>query len=702
MKRVLDLFFGGWGRKAAWFALLAFVFAQVFLPSWFERARFALFDFYQTSQPRLERTAPVAIVAIDEASLQSVGQWPWPRHTLAALVTKVLEGQPAAVALDVILPEPDRTSPEQWLKDAGEMPGVLKTAIRALPKHDDVLARALGGGPVAIGVAGLRDVQRPDNGALAPFRLIDPAGATASPSTLPSFTGTLRSVAALDMAARGHGLISVDPDADGVFRRMPLVAVVPNNRLAPSLGLELIRLVEKAPTIALYSEADRMMGAVIVNRLKEELAIPTDVDGGVRIHFSPHESKRYLAAGDVLSGKVAAMAFEGRIVLIGVTALGLADWRPTPLGMMPGTEIIAQFVENVKDQRLLRRPGWTRIVEPALTFVFGLFLILVLKLMRVPWQILTTAAVALVLLGIGFWYWRSLLLVDVATPAIGSVLAFLSFLAANSAEDQRQKRQLRRELEARKLALAKAEGEMEAGRRIQMGMLPGVASVAGDRRFDLGALMVPARQIGGDLYDFFKIDERRLFFAVGDVSGKGVPAALFMALGKSLCRSYALRGTNDIGSIVTLANAEIARDNPEMLFITMFAGILDLQTGEVQFCNAGHDAPFLLRSGRAPEQVSGQGGPPLCVVDDFAYATEIVTLKPGDLLCITTDGIGEAMNRSGELLGVERTKQALASMPPHAMASEVVDGLYLAVGRFVDGAEASDDLTVLTVRWNGP
>ena len=307
-----------------------------------------------------------------------------------------------------------------------------------------------------------------------------------------------------------------------------------------------------------------------------------------------------------------------------------------------------------------------------------------------------------ILAAIGFGFWRSLQLVDVATPALGQLLVFVSFLAGNFAETDKQKRQLKRELEARKLAAAKAEGEMEAGRRIQMGMLPGAASVAGDRRFDLGALMVPARQIGGDLYDFFKIDERRLFFAVGDVSGKGVPAALFMALGKSLCKSYALRGTSDVSEVINLANAEISRDNPEMLFITMFAGILNLDTGEVQFCNAGHDTPYLLRKGAPPEAVVSQGGPPLCVMEEFVYVTETLRLTPGDLLCVMTDGVTEAMDASGALLGAERTQQILAAMPPDVSANAIVDRLYKAVGRFVAGAEASDDLTVLCIRWNGP
>jgi serine phosphatase RsbU (regulator of sigma subunit) len=577
------------------------------------------------------------------------------------------------------------------------MPGLLRETVRRLPSHDSILATALGKGPVMIGVGGLRETgDRPDNGPLAPFRLVDPAGAKSSPPTLPAFNAPLRSLAKLDTAARGHGVLSVDADDDGVFRRLPMVSVV-SNRLAPSMGLELLRLTANAPWLTLYAEADRVTGVGV-----GPLSIPTQADGSIWVHFSPHDPKRYVSAADVLAGRVAGTAFEQRIVLVGVTGLGLTDQRATPVGSMPGTEITAQLLENILDGRLVRRPAWTRFAEPALTALFGVFLIAVLKLMRVPWQLLVTAGAIAALGAIGFGFWSSLTLVDVATPAIGLACLSVAFVVANGAEDQVKKRRLQRALDEQKLALAKAEGEMEAGRRIQMGMLPGAASVAGDARFDLGALMVPARQIGGDLYDFFKIDERRLFFAVGDVSGKGVPAALFMALGKSLCRSYAARGTGDIGEIINNANREIARDNPEMLFITMFAGILDLETGEVQFCNAGHDAPYLLRPGAAPQAVTAEGGPPLCVVEEFAYPTERVRLKPGDMLCVTTDGVAEAMNRSGALLGAERTKKILTAMPADATATDVVDVLYKEVGKFVDGAEASDDLTVLAVRWNGP
>jgi serine phosphatase RsbU (regulator of sigma subunit) len=222
-----------------------------------------------------------------------------------------------------------------------------------------------------------------------------------------------------------------------------------------------------------------------------------------------------------------------------------------------------------------------------------------------------------------------------------------------------------------------------------------------DPRFELDALMIPAREIGGDLYDFFKIDADHLFLAVGDVSGKGVPASLFMALGKSLCKSCALRGETDIGAIVARANAEISRDNPEMLFITLFAGILDLATGELNFCNAGHDAPLLVRAGAPLRAIESEGGPPLCVLEDFPYMTETCRLDPGDLLCLTTDGVTEAMTGEGALMGRARVEAVLADLPSGAGARLATERLHGAVEGFVAGAEASDDLTILAIRWSG-
>jgi serine phosphatase RsbU (regulator of sigma subunit) len=302
--------------------------------------------------------------------------------------------------------------------------------------------------------------------------------------------------------------------------------------------------------------------------------------------------------------------------------------------------------------------------------------------------------VALGGLGIVAW-WRERWLIDVATPAVGNAAVFVALLGGALAEYDAQRRRLR-------LEAARQEGEMLAAARIQRGILPAPASLPPDPRFDLAATLTPARHVGGDLYDFFQIDADRVFLAIGDVSGKGVPASLFMALAKTHCKSSALRGEHEIGEIVCQLDRELARNNPEMMFLTLFAGILNLATGELRFCNAGHDAPILVRPGAAARPLTSQGGPPLCTVKEFGYPTESHAIQPGEILCLFTDGVTEAIGRAGELMGRDRVRNAFQDLPPGSSAAEAIRRLREAIDGFLAGAALSDDLALLAVRWNGP
>ena len=266
--------------------------------------------------------------------------------------------------------------------------------------------------------------------------------------------------------------------------------------------------------------------------------------------------------------------------------------------------------------------------------------------------------VALGALGFAAW-WRERWLIDVATPAVGNAAVFVALLGGALAEYDAQRRRLRRELDAERLDAAKLEGELIAAARIQRGILPAPASLPPDPRFDLAATLTPARHVGGDLYDFFQIDPDRLFLAIGDVSGKGVPASLFMALAKTLCKSSALRGESEIGEIVGRLDRELSRNNPEMMFLTLFAGILNLATGELRFCNAGHDAPILVRPG-APAAPAHQPGRASALRGRGISATRPsrTSIQPGEILCLFTDGVTEATGRGGELMGRERVRTA--------------------------------------------
>jgi adenylate cyclase len=193
---------------------------------------------------------------------------------------------------------------------------------------------------------------------------------------------------------------------------------------------------------------------------------------------------------------------------------------------------------------------------------------------------------------------------------------------------------------------------------------------------------------------------------VGDVAGKGLPASIFMAVSKALYKSAALRSQldrgADIGEVMRAANREIARDNPEMLFVTVFAGILDLTNGELRHTCAGHEPPYLLHPQRAlPLRLEGESGPPLCVVENYPYTSGRYRMQPGESLCAYTDGVTEAMNADNNLYGRQRLIAALGRVSAATDAIEIVAAVRDDVREFVGPTERSDDLTILALRWNG-
>ncbi len=443
MGRVIQALRGlgqGWGRRAAWPTLIVFIVLQAVAGSIFATPRLALFDLYQRTMPRYRDSDPVKIVAIDNASLTAIGQWPWPRQIDAQLIRKILDQHPAAVGVDLLWSEPDRESPEQWLKQADDLPPSVADALRQLPSHDSLLRDALKAGPVTIGL-GTLDKGPNTAGPLPPVREI--GGAAEKWNLLPDFGGALRSVPELDRAAPGHGLLSVTPDPDGAYRRLPMFSVV-GGRLTPNFALEMLRLAVKSPSIDLYPKDHGIQGIGI-----RDLELPTQFDGSIWINFSPRDDRRFFSAVDVLNGRVPADEFEQRLVLIGVTALGQgSDMRMTPLGFMHGTEIHAQLLENIIAGRLAHRPEWARIGEPALTLILGMILIAALPAVRPRWQITLAGSSLLLLAVLGFNLWRlDLALVDVATPMIGQGLVVIAFIGGSFTEADSQRRRLRRERE---------------------------------------------------------------------------------------------------------------------------------------------------------------------------------------------------------------------------------------------------------------
>ena len=243
------------------------------------------------------------------------------------------------------------------------------------------------------------------------------------------------------------------------------------------------------------------------------------------------------------------------------------------------------------------------------------------------------------------------------------------------------------------------EEALKLAHDIQMSMVPKIFPPFPDRsEFDIFATLVPAKEVGGDFYDFLFLDDDHLCFAVGDVSGKGVPAALFMAVTKTLFRATASNGGTP-GEILARLNAELCRDNASCMFVTLFCGILNIRTGQIDYGNAGHNLPYHLhRDGVSP--LEKLGGRSLGLVEQSTYASGRLVLRPGEALLLYTDGVTEATDSSETLYSNQRLERFLGShrdASPRQMVSDLISD----VRRFTGIVPQSDDITALALHYFG-
>jgi len=256
-----------------------------------------------------------------------------------------------------------------------------------------------------------------------------------------------------------------------------------------------------------------------------------------------------------------------------------------------------------------------------------------------------------------------------------------------------------RNLEETTAAKERLEGELKVAKRIQADMLPRPVAGGRDEGFELGATLVPARSVGGDLFDHFR-GGTRVFFLVGDVSGKGIAAALFMARAKTVFETVAAREA-DPAALLTTVNRSLCRDNDAGMFVTAVAGVLDLASGELAYAVAGHEPPVLVPAEGRPELVSVAGGRVLGLIEASEFPVNRLRLGRGDAIVLYTDGVSEAQDENGGFFGVERVVTTAAGLR-HEAAPALTHGVLAAVRAFAGEAPQSDDITILTLRYLGP
>jgi len=246
------------------------------------------------------------------------------------------------------------------------------------------------------------------------------------------------------------------------------------------------------------------------------------------------------------------------------------------------------------------------------------------------------------------------------------------------------------------LERAQVQRDLDLAREMQQGLLPKqFPSREQAPGVEIYARLDPAKEVSGDLYDFFEVEPGRMCFVVGDVSGKGVAAGLFMAVTRTLIRATVVPGRKPL-EVLQRVNAQLCAENPANLFVTMILGMVETSTGRMEYGQGGHNPPILI-SVQGEPAYEPSGGMPLGVFEDAKFGQRQLEMKAGETLLVYTDGVTEAMNPKRELFGEERLKDAVrgqAHLSPESLTQRVVGE----VARFANGAEPSDDITLLAIR----
>jgi len=431
----------GFARVLCLLMLVGFAALRMLDPVPIRELRLRTFDTFQMLDPRVKKIKPVTIVDIDERSLAKLGQWPWPRTTIADMIVNLTNLGAVVIGFDVVFSEPDRLNPDVAARTMRYLDEVTRSKLRELPSNDQVLADAIRRSRVVLGETGMPDVRIESDESL-PFPPFATRGKDIDPLLfLHQFMGLLRNVPVIEKAAAGRGLITIVPERDGIIRRVPMVLQAQDHTM-PSLSLEILRVVTGTPTILLRSD-----DAGIQSIKLRGLEIPTDSHGQLWVHFARLDRDRsiYVSAADVLDNKVPVDKIKGKLVLIGTSAAMLNDIKTTPVSpVMPGVEIHAQVLESALTGGFVQQPNYGITLEYFAAMIAGLFVITFAPNLGPARLFALGALFATALIGSSWYaYLYHRQLIDFTYPLLSTTAIYLTLIFSSFVREQAQRRQIR-------------------------------------------------------------------------------------------------------------------------------------------------------------------------------------------------------------------------------------------------------------------
>ena len=626
-------------------------------------------------------TSPeIVIIGIDEDALEELGPYQtWDRNVMASALEALAadpDKKPAVTAVDVLYAGHTSEEADSRLTEAAKQLGNVITASMA--EFGEQIIWEDGHAKVVNTSAVLSYME--------PFE-------------------ELR-----DCTEQGH--INAMSDTDGVMRH-GLLYVEPGEAAEASESTELVEAAEKGAS-RIYSMSYlaaqaymRQQGAAVgesseaagANTATDQPAATTSVNTAAdqdRLFYIPYTGR----PGDyydgvsivrLIRGEVPADYWAGRIVLIGPYAAALQDAYFTPIDkgeQMYGVEIQANIIQSFLEKNAKKE-------IPEAPQIAGLFVLCAAALalflhQRVLPASLSAGALAVLCLAGTVNLYDAGFVAHPLWGAVGVAAVYVLAMAAHYANTVRERQALALEKE-------RIGAELELAYRIQASALP--KEFPERKEFGVYASMTPAKMVGGDFYDFFMIDDRHLGLVIADVSGKGVPAALFMMVSSVLIRHTAA-GQYSPAKILQSVNHQICARNPEEMFVTVWLGILDIATGKLTAANAGHEYPMIKGAGKSFEMLKDRHGLVIGAMDGVRYKDYEIVLEPGAKLFVYTDGVSEAADRNLNQFGTDRILETLRS-GEEGSPREILEAVNKAVREYAGDTPQFDDLTMMCVEYKG-
>ena len=643
-------------------------------PPIIKKISFISYDFYQKAFNRGE-VKDVTIVDIDEKSIAKVGQFPWRRDIYSKILYNLNQHSPRAIAFDIVFSEEDRQNPQDLLSQLQKESDQLINV--EVPNTNKIFIDSLKQSKVVLPILGEPKDNFVKNNSKPKLRVI--AKGDNPKNFIYKYKNKITSLEEINNAASGIGSISLIPNIDGIIRNVPVLYNI-DNRIWPSLALETVRVATGQKNLLVKSNKN---GIELIKTRKN--TIPSDQNGVINIKFKKFNKENYISAIDVINNDFDQKRVENKIILVGSSAQALFDIVKISNGkIVPGVEIHAHIIDNILKNESIVKNIYTQLAENIIFLILVIFLILIPIKIKPKFSIIFFVGSIFVINLSSIIIYQFNFYLDSLFSSIAGTLVFMTslyfrYLEENSIAIENEKKQ----------SILKKEREI-AG-EVQKKLFPSNKKI---EKY-IFAQNTPAKDVSGDYYDYYQMNDNEIYFILGDVTGKGIKAGILMANAAAVFRSLA-KMSSSVAKTALYMNNQVKDSSYQSMFITVILGRINLEKKEMEFINMGHEPMMVLDQNFNFEYVKSTLPPMglMSVKDESFFKTTTMDISDKTIL-IYTDGVTEGYIDEGkelEVTGLENEIKKLNTTSPETIINHATKILT------EKGFTLRDDITALGIK----